>query len=114
MKFTKQFEAVVQTKNLPPLYPGRQLIDLWSELAASDDVLMTYRGCNVVPVRARARILEKLHASHCGETKTLRHARSLYHWPGLAVDMSKYHSYVSILSRTAPCRSHIRQATGGV
>ena len=80
----------VKAKDLPPHHPGRQLKDLWSELAASDDVLMTYRGRIVVPVRARARILEKLHVSHCGETKTLRQARSLYHWPGMAVDVREY------------------------
>ena len=39
----------IQAKNLPPLHPGQQLIDLWNELAASDDVLMTYRGSIVVP-----------------------------------------------------------------
>ena len=76
-----------KAKDLPPHHPGRQLKDLWSELAASDNVLLTYPGRIVVPVRALARILEKLHLSHCGETKTLRQAQSLYHWPGMAVDV---------------------------
>ena len=77
----------IQANNLLPHHPGQQLIDLWSELATSDDVLITYRRRIVVPVSAWARILEKLHASHCGETKTIRYARSLYHWPGMAVDV---------------------------
>ena len=65
----------VEAWSLPPSNPGWQLVVLWSELAASDDVPNMYRGRTVVPVRARANILRKT-----------RQARSLHHRPWRSVD----------------------------
>ena len=100
-----------KAKYLLPHHPGRQLSNLWSELAASDDVLMTYRGHIVVPVRARARILEKLHVSHCGETKTLRQARSLS--TGLVWQWTYEEPFVRVNPvKNSFHRSHVRRLGG--
>ena len=54
----------------------------------------------VVPHSLRARVLQDLHASHQGLTRTLRRARQVVYWPNMTNDLS------CLIKQCEPCRLH--------
>ena len=78
-------KAKKEFRDLPRGHPAQLYKDRWAYMAVEPEMpnLMLYMGCIMVPERAQARIMQTLHLSHVGETKTLALARSLYHWPGM-------------------------------
>lgn len=44
----------------------------------------------IVPFKLRALILELLHETHIGMTKTIKRARSYYYWPNMANDIENF------------------------
>ena len=72
-------------------HPARLFQGVWDHLSLFDekeDTLLIYDGNRIViPVDARKRVLELLHESHSGETKTLKRAQQDYYWPGMTADI---------------------------
>ena len=54
----------------------------------------------VVPHSLRGRVLQDLHASHQGLTRTLRRARQVVYWPNMTNDLS------CLIKQCEPCRLH--------
>ena len=54
----------------------------------------------VVPVRARADILRRLHQAHQGQGKSLQQARQLYYWPNMK------HDFVQQIEACHQCQLH--------
>ena len=54
----------------------------------------------VVPHSLRARVLQDLHASHQGLTRTLHRARQVVYWPNMTNDLS------CLIKQCEPCRLH--------
>ena len=70
---------------LPPSHPARTLKGIWTDLSVLDDVLLILSDSRlVVPAACRDKVLENLHASHSGISKTRQLARNLYYWPGMS------------------------------
>ena len=76
-------------QNLPSLHPAKCLGNVWHWLTISDDdIILLDANCIFVPKPSRKEILQLLHKSHCGITKTLALARKFYFWPTLKNDVS--------------------------
>ena len=74
--------------SLPILHPARALKSYWDDLSIMDDNLIIFQSSRIfVPSKMRASILDKLHSSHSGVSKTKVLARQLYFWPGLSRDI---------------------------
>jgi len=64
----------------------RQYWALREELSVDDGLVLL--GCRIViPLEARRRVLQKLHASHQGIERTKRRARQTVYWPGINNDI---------------------------
>ena len=67
-----------------------------TELSVINDVI--FRGQRlVIPKLMRRSILQHLHASHQGETRTLQRARQTVFWPGITNDIRMYDSVMRLL-----------------
>ena len=79
----KTVKANKKLHKLPKGHPAQQFKMYWDVLSIEPEMpgLILYHGRIVVPQEAREEALENLHKQHCGETKTLQLARSLYFWP---------------------------------
>ena len=88
----KQYQSIVKAlidgktpSCLPPGHPAHQFRSLWDDLSVYDDILLVLNDSRlVVPKDSRPQILEKLHASHSGISKTRQLAKQLYYWPGIS------------------------------
>ena len=88
----KSYKSIVKAilngtdvNNLPPGHAAISLRSIWDELSVYDDTLIVYDNSRiVVPKSARPEILEKLHLSHSGISKTRQLARNLFYWPGMS------------------------------
>ena len=79
-------EALLQAKlptNLPPAHPAKSLQSIWNRLTIIDDFILLDASWIFVPKPCRKGILQLLHKSHCGVTKTLALAWKFYFWPSL-------------------------------
>ena len=71
-------------KNLPPNHPARTYASVWDDLSLEETGLLVYASSRIViPGKFRSTLLDILHLSHCGISKTQDHARQLYFWPGM-------------------------------
>ena len=78
-------------KDLPTDHPGTIFKGIWDFLCVDDRYNLLL--CNdriLVPKLARRGILEKLHGSHCGITKTYNNAKQLYFWPAMKSDIKNF------------------------
>jgi len=76
-------------KNLPPQHPGRAFSNVWDSLSIHETGLIIYDGNRiVVPYDHRSCILNALHTSHSGISKTRKLAQSLYYWPRINDDIA--------------------------
>ena len=71
---------------LPPDHPAQIFRSLWDNLSVMDDILLVLNDSRlIVPKVCRPSILQRLHTSHSGITKTKQLAKNLYYWPGMTV-----------------------------
>ena len=81
----------IKHKDLPPKHPGRTLSSIWDSLSVSEDNLVVHDTNQIlVPTEARHAIIERLHKSHCGISKTLNTARAAFIWPSMRRDIKEY------------------------
>ena len=75
--------------SLPASHPGRSFSNVWQQLSVDDNLgLVILDGRRiVVPGTQRKNILDALHIAHCGIFKSRQHAKALYYWPGLNMDI---------------------------
>lgn len=59
----------------------------------------------VVPTNLRKAMLEKLHESHIGITKTKLRARGIFYWPGIDTDIENFISRCRICEKFQPLNS---------
>ena len=86
----KMIENDLPFANLPPTHEARLLKNVWHDLSVLDSVLLVYDDSRIIiPKQARPAILEKLHQSHSGITKTRQLARELYYWPHMSNDIKQ-------------------------
>ena len=84
----KAILEIKDAKSLPKIHPGRQYSNNWHELSVNDLGLIELGDSRlVVPRGLRKELVKKLHAAHCGITKTQMHARSLYYWPRMNLEI---------------------------
>ena len=76
-------------KNLPPHHPARLYNNVWDSLSSEHNMLFLDNRI-VIPQSMRAKIVDKLHMSHAGHTKTLQLARSMYYWPGMTNQIKQH------------------------
>ena len=78
---------------LPSDHPATPYRKLWNRLSIDHTPhgSLVSLDCRriIVPVAARKRILQALHASHAGCSKSQVWARSLYYWPGITNDINE-------------------------
>ena len=81
-------EAILNDKHpsiLPPSHPARGLKNVWDDISILDEVLLVYQDQRIfVPSNYRKRLLQKLHFSHSGISKTKALARQFFFWPGFS------------------------------
>lgn len=56
----------------------------------------------IVPQSLRSEMLEKLHESHVGMTKTKLRARGILYWPGIDTDIENFISRCRVCERFLP------------
>ena len=70
-------------QDLPPGHPGHGYNKQWDNLAIHATGLIIYNNDRIiVPKAYRSTLLEKLHSSHCGISKSQWRGRRDYWWPG--------------------------------
>ena len=76
-------------KDLPPMHPAKLFNQYWDDISIFDDTLLVYQDNRIiVPKALRNFVLEKLHSSHSGISKTRMLAQQTYFWPGISRDIS--------------------------
>ena len=76
---------------------SHQLKGSFDALSVSDNLVLLDSRRIVVPMPAVKRVLQLLHSSHAGMTKTFTLARGLYFWPGMSNDIKQ------VISRCEKC-----------
>ena len=80
----------ITAKNLPPNHPGKRFSNIWNDLSVFDNTLIVWDDSRIIiPQTSRKSILNKLHESHSGISKTKLLAKQLYFWPGINKDIEK-------------------------
>ena len=86
--YTATVQALLSGKSLSTLpvnHPARTYRSIWDNLSVLDDTLLVLNDSRlVVPPECREKVLQGLHTSHSGLTKTKQLARNLYYWPGMS------------------------------
>jgi hypothetical protein len=66
-------------------HPGKDYKGVWEELSVLNDTILVFSSTHlVIPESLRRSILDQLHMSHSGITRTRSLARKLYFWPGMS------------------------------
>jgi hypothetical protein len=109
VSYTQCVEALrggVLCSDLPPGHPACELKSIYDLLSVSVEggvALVIYDGNRVVvPHRARADVLRRLHLSHSGVTKTRELARQLYFWHGMSTDIKQMIEACAVCVRALP------------
>jgi hypothetical protein len=68
-------------QDLPSGHPGHGYNKQWDNLAIHATGLIMYNNDRIIPKAYRATLLEKLHSSHCGVSKSQWRGRRDYWWP---------------------------------
>ena len=86
----KAIKEVKNPKKLPTTHPAQQLNSVWNNLSIQDNGLIIMEGHRIyVPKNKQEEILQKLHLGHCGTTKTIKLAKSLYWWRGMCTSIKQ-------------------------
>ena len=77
--------------SLPPCHAARKYKNISDQISIASldgsDIAMLDGSRIIVPQPAQRKVLQELHRSHAGHTKTLKTARQLYFWPGMKNDI---------------------------
>jgi hypothetical protein len=66
-------------------HPGKDCKGVWEELSVLNDTIVVFSSTRLVILESlRRSILDQLHMSHSGITRTGSLARKLYFWPGMS------------------------------
>ena len=76
---------------------SRQLKGSFDALSVSDNLVLLDSRRIVIPLPAVKQVLQLLHTSHAGMTKTFTLAKGLYFWPGMSNDIKQ------VISRCEQC-----------
>ena len=77
-------------KNNTSISPDCKLLPSEKDnLSLEDNLVLLHSRRIVLPKKAIPKILELLHASHSGISKTITLAKGLYYWPGMKRDITK-------------------------
>ena len=114
----KSYKAVVDAllsgmspMTLPPDHPARALKAHWDDLSIQDDVLIIFKSDKIfVPQKMRKTILDKLHTSHSGISKSKTLARQFYFWPGLSKEIEHLISNCEVCQLHRPSLSEATQS----
>ena len=64
--------------SLPPNHPARTFRSIWDDLSVMDDILLVLNDSRlIVPKECRAKVLQNLHSSHSGISKTKQLVKQL-------------------------------------
>ena len=94
-QYTQMIQAIKENKQKSWVLatsdnPCRDYMSVWDRLGLLDEKDATLLTLDikrlVVPIQARKKILQVLHYSHQGITKTYATARTRYYWPSLKED----------------------------
>ena len=99
-KVKQAFLSGKDVKNFPIDHPARRYKQIWDDLSLRDDLLVLNDERVVIPDNYKSKVLEKLHFSHAGVTKTKQLARQLYYWPGMGLDIE------NLIASCEPCQKH--------
>ena len=83
-------EAIASGKaiaNLPPNHPAKIYSRCWDDLSILHNLIVLADSRIVVPRPNRQHILDLLHKSHAGVTRTYKTARAAYYWPTMKADI---------------------------
>jgi hypothetical protein len=70
-------------------HPGKVYKNVWEELSVLNDTILVFSSTRlVIPESLRRSILDQLHTSHSGITRTCSLARKLYFWPGMSTKIA--------------------------
>ena len=87
--------------SLPPSHPARVLKAQWDDISIMDEKLIVFQSERLfIPAKLRRAILDKLHTSHSGISKTKSLARRLYFWPGISKEIE------NLISNCEVCHLH--------
>ena len=92
VNYQSMVKAIQQGKclrNLPDDHPLHCVASVTDNLSIHEDYLIILDNSRIfVPKAARSEVLQLLHRSHSGVTKTRLAARKLYFWPGINNDIA--------------------------
>ena len=83
----KAIKTEKNPKKLPTTHPGRQLNSVWCDLSIQDGLIIVEGTRIFVPEACQKELLKTLHLGHCGTNKTIKLAKSLYYWRGMASEI---------------------------
>ena len=73
--------------NLPPTHPAKLFSRCWDDLSILQNLIILDDSRIVMPRSKRRYILDLLHKSHAGVTRTYKTARAAYYWPSMKRDI---------------------------
>ena len=95
-------EAIASGKaiaNLPPNHPAKLYSRCWDDLSILQNLIVLEDSKIVVPRPKRQYLLDLLHKSHAGVTRTLKTARAAYYWPTMKNDIE------ALIQRCEECQT---------
>ena len=85
--------------DLPESHPARRLKQVWHRLSLDENGIIVVDGNKLyLPPGSHKNALSQLHEGHCGYSKTLQTARSIYFWPSMKLDIR------AMIDNCEPCQ----------
>ena len=88
-KIREAIESSVLVKKLPSDHPAKTMQSVWSRLSTLDSLILYDGNRMVIPESYRPIILDMLHKSHAGISRTRQLAQRLYFWPGINAEIKR-------------------------
>ena len=85
-KYQKIITAILEKMKwdtLPKGHPGIPFKPVWKDLSIHETGLIVIDKLIVPPEACRAKIVDLMHTSHCGESKSIHLAKERFYWPGM-------------------------------
>ena len=73
--------------DLPKSHAGIPFKSVWKDLSIHETGLIVIDKIIVPPKSCREQLIELLHTSHCGESKSIHLAKERFYWPGMISDV---------------------------
>ncbi|TRY79255.1 hypothetical protein TCAL_16081, partial [Tigriopus californicus] len=105
-----EYQAIIDVFNskskidtLPPQHRAKMFSNIWNEISFDDQHrILLFHNRVIVPRLIRRSLLDKLHLSHSGITKTRSLARALYYWPSMNREINNIISSCEQCTRLLP------------